>query len=119
MSTMHAKDDSAPGESKRPQAVTPVSPPNGVSNRSRTPMCGMGAGGRGGFVSIGLAVVVGVALGALAFGGGASGAAVSALFGSWALLFLLPCLIMAGMMVMMGKNSGSNASKSNPGEDRH
>lgn len=48
-----------------------------------------------------LVLVVGFVIGALVFGWSGSGAAVS-IFGSGAaLLFLLPCLIMGGMMLMM------------------
>ncbi|VUD74345.1 hypothetical protein MET9862_04974 [Methylobacterium symbioticum] len=59
-------------------------------------------------MSLIMAVFVGVALGALLFGG-AGGIAGATQVGSWTfLLFLLPCLLMVGAMMMMGNKSGPN-----------
>ncbi len=56
-----------------------------------------------------VAVLIGVALGAILFGGGAVGVAQ---VGSWApLVFLLPCLLMFGAMMMMGDRSDSNRKR--------
>ncbi|KIU37157.1 hypothetical protein SR39_02085 [Methylobacterium radiotolerans] len=64
--------------------------------------CGMGRGP----IAMIVAVLIGVALGAILFGGGAGGVAQ---VGSWTfLLFLLPCLLMFGAMMMMGGSSGSD-----------
>jgi len=55
------------------------------------------------------AVLIGVALGAILFGGGAGGVAQ---VGGWTfLLFLLPCLLMIGAMLMMGGSSGSDRKR--------
>jgi len=56
-----------------------------------------------------VAVLIGVALGATLFGGGAVGFAQ---VGSWApLVFLLPCLLMFGAMMMMGDRSDPNRKR--------
>lgn len=54
-----------------------------------------------------LTLLVGVALGALIFG--REGVTSFAQTGGWTfLLFLLPCLLMFGAMMMMGDRSGPN-----------
>lgn len=67
--------------------------------------CGMGRGP----MTVVVAVLIGVALGAIVFGGGAGGVAQ---VGGWAsLVFLLPCLLMFGAMMMMGDSSGSDRKR--------
>jgi amino acid transporter len=62
----------------------------------------------GNSMSLMLAVFVGVAIGAFVFGG-SGGIASAAQGGSWTfLLFLIPCLLMFGAMMMMGNKSGSD-----------
>lgn len=101
MSAHHFGDgpELAPGRTDGPGPIptSPVPPA-----RSRGGMsCGMG----GGSMSMMVAVLVGVALGALLFGGGAGLTSVTQV-GSWTfLLFLLPCLLMVGAMMMMGGGS--------------
>jgi hypothetical protein len=59
-------------------------------------------------MSLIMAVFVGVALGAFLFGG-AGGIAGATQLGSWTfLLFLLPCLLMVGAMMMAANKSGPN-----------
>lgn len=74
----------------------PVPPTPASAARSRKGMgCGMGSGS----MSTMLAVLVGVALGGLLFGGGVT--SLSQIGGWTFLLFLLPCLVMAGAMMTM------------------
>lgn len=78
---------------------------NASISRSRSIMsCGMG----GNSMSLMLAIFVGIAIGAFVFGG-SGGIASAAQGGSWTfLLFLIPCLLMFGAMMMMGNKSGSD-----------
>ena len=91
--------DVATGPSTAPE-------PSATQTRARGGTgCGMG---RGSMAMI-VAVLSGVALGAILFGGGAEGVA---LVGGWAsLVFLLPCLLMSGAMMMMGDSSGSDRKR--------
>ncbi len=79
--------------------------PPATQTRARGRMgCGMG---RGPMAMI-VAVLIGVALGAIVFGGGAGGLAQA---GGWAsLVFLLPCLLMFGAMIM-GDSSGPDRKR--------
>ncbi|MBX9934611.1 MAG: hypothetical protein K2Y56_24375 [Methylobacterium sp.] len=92
--------DVSAGRNDSPQAA-PATP----ASRFRASMsCGMGKNS----MSLIMAVFVGVALGALLFGG-AGGIAGATQLGSWTfLLFLLPCLLMVGAMMMMANKSGPN-----------
>jgi hypothetical protein len=70
---------------------------------------GMGRGmGRGPMALI-VAALIGVALGATLFGGGAGG--IAQVSGWASLVFLLPCLLMFGAMMMMGNGSGSDRKR--------
>lgn len=75
------------------------------NSHSRSDMsCGMGKNP----MSMMLAALVGIAFGALLFVGG-GGIANNAQASSWTfLLFLVPCLLMFGAMMMMGNKSGPN-----------
>lgn len=71
--------------------------------RSR-PSMSCGVGGRS--MPVVLAVLVGVAIGALMFGGSGGAASATLVSGGTFLLFLLPCLLMFGAMMAMGNRSG-------------
>lgn len=83
----------------------PKAAPRAPTLRRRSSMsCGMGKNS----MSMILAVFVGVAIGALVFGGGGSIASATQV-GSWTfVLFLLPCFLMLGAMMVMGTRSGSD-----------
>lgn len=53
-----------------------------------------------------LAVLVGVAIGALMFGGSGGAASATLVSSGTFLLFLLPCLLMFGAMMAMSNRSG-------------
>jgi hypothetical protein len=94
--------------SKTPDVTTgPTTAPEPPTAQTR-PRGGMGYGmGRGPMALI-VAVLIGVALGAVVFGGEVGGVAQ---VGRWTfLLFLLPCLLMFGAM-MMGDSSGSDRKR--------
>lgn len=100
--SIHHPNESPEAPSGRNDVPEPTA--NGPISRSRA-SCGMG----GNSMSLMLAVFVGVAIGAFVFGG-SGGVASAAQGGSWTfLLFLIPCLLMFGaMMMMMGNKSGSD-----------
>lgn len=82
-----------------PKADEATDVPSGRNDRG-----GMGKNS----MSLIMAVFVGVALGAFLFGG-AGGIVGATQLGSWTfLLFLLPCLLMVGAMMMMANKSDPN-----------
>ncbi len=94
---------------KSPDVTTgPTTAPEPPATQTRA-RGGMGCGmGRGPMALI-VAVLIGVALGATLFSGGAGGIVQ---VGGWAsLVFLLPCLLMFGAMMMMGDSFGADRKR--------
>lgn len=93
------------GSPELPSGRNDIPEPTANAPTSRSPAsCGMG----GNSMSLMLAVFVAVAIGAFVFGG-SGGITSAAQGGSWTfLLFLIPCLLMFGAMMMMGNKSGSD-----------